>query len=578
VQIYPVLVDSRPAYLRGRGRSTSLLLVPLGRGTVIEHLHSCLQSVTPNPPVVLAPADVGPGYAPAVHEACPPAHAVCAPEELVDLLGTYEPSDALLVVDALCLPAGRLDLRALVDSFAADPRWAIHLIALQQSASGTKEQVSVDAAGRVRRIQRYYDTVTWPFIAGTAASLLPVACGLIGQDGRAPGSLAELRLLLAGRGVPSRDVPLEGGALDLSDEAGLLAASEAFIVEATAGRNGRSVASIPVLVGNGHQIHPTVRIIGPVILHPDASLEERVMVVGPALIGAGARIGAGAVVAQAVVAPDLVVPPGSTVRHRALFDDLSAEHSRKDPSPRHYEETGPRFVPAPDEDRGRDASRLRYMRLKRTVDAILAAAALVILSPLLLAIAVLIRLGSKGSIVYGHPREGRNGQVFPCWKFRTMFEGAEARQRELYTLNQIDGPQFKLDRDPRLTWIGWFLRATNLDELPQLINVVRGEMSLVGPRPSPFRENQLCIPWRHGRLSVRPGITGLWQVCRHDRAAGDFHQWIEYDLLYVEHISAWLDLKILVATLLTLGGKRHVPLAWILVRRREHSEGGVERA
>jgi lipopolysaccharide/colanic/teichoic acid biosynthesis glycosyltransferase len=90
-------------------------------------------------------------------------------------------------------------------------------------------------------------------------------------------------------------------------------------------------------------------------------------------------------------------------------------------------------------------------------------------------------------------------------------------------------------------------------------------MSLVGPRPSPFRENQVCVPWREARLSVRPGITGFWQVCRHDRSDGDFHQWIEYDLLYVQHQSFWLDMRILVATLLTLGGKAgHVGANWLI--------------
>jgi lipopolysaccharide/colanic/teichoic acid biosynthesis glycosyltransferase len=91
-----------------------------------------------------------------------------------------------------------------------------------------------------------------------------------------------------------------------------------------------------------------------------------------------------------------------------------------------------------------------------------------------------------------------------------------------------------------------------------------GQMSLVGPRPSPFRENQMCIPWRKARLSVRPGITGLWQICRHDRASGDFHQWIYYDLLYARHMSLWLDLKILAATAATLGGRGHVPLSWMI--------------
>jgi lipopolysaccharide/colanic/teichoic acid biosynthesis glycosyltransferase len=142
-----------------------------------------------------------------------------------------------------------------------------------------------------------------------------------------------------------------------------------------------------------------------------------------------------------------------------------------------------------------------------------------------------------------------------------MFQGADAQQRQLYANNQLDGPQFKLDHDPRVTRVGRWLRSISFDELPQLINVLRGEMSIVGPRPSPFRENQTCVPWRAGRLSVLPGISGLWQVCRHDRKAGDFHQWIYYDLLYV---SPWLDLKILLATVLTLGGRWPVRLSWML--------------
>ena len=137
-------------------------------------------------------------------------------------------------------------------------------------------------------------------------------------------------------------------------------------------------------------------------------------------------------------------------------------------------------------------------------------------------------------------------------------------QKELKSLDSMDGPHFKLACDPRVTRVGRILRALNVDELPQLVNVLTGDMSLVGPRPSPFRENQVCVPWREARLSVRPGITGLWQVCRHDRASGDFHQWIEYDLLYVQNVSIWLDLKILVATIVTLGGKKPVRASWLI--------------
>ena len=103
--------------------------------------------------------------------------------------------------------------------------------------------------------------------------------------------------------------------------------------------------------------------------------------------------------------------------------------------------------------------------------------------------------------------------------------------------NEVDGPQFKMDGDPRVTRVGAWLRRVSLDELPQLFNIVLGHMSFVGPRPSPFRENQICIPWREARLSVRAGISGLWQVCRAERSAGDFHQWIHYDLLYVRNMS-----------------------------------------
>ena len=142
-----------------------------------------------------------------------------------------------------------------------------------------------------------------------------------------------------------------------------------------------------------------------------------------------------------------------------------------------------------------------------------------------------------------------------------MQEGAHGLQHLLKAQDKLDGPHFKLDGDPRLTPVGRILRSLNVDELPQLFNVLRGDMSLVGPRPSPFRENQICVPWREGRLSVRPGVTGLWQICRKNRSSGDFHQWIEYDLLYVQQISLWLDLKILVATVVTIAGRVPVPAA-----------------
>lgn len=205
-----------------------------------------------------------------------------------------------------------------------------------------------------------------------------------------------------------------------------------------------------------------------------------------------------------------------------------------------------------------------YIGIKRWIEGALALTALVVLSPILLPLALWIKLDSSGPVFFLDVREGRGGRVFRCIKFRTMHEDADRRQRELYESNDVDGPQFKLKDDPRVTRAGRWLRQTNLDEVPQLINVVLGQMSLVGPRPSPFRENQICVPWRRTRLSVRPGITGLWQICRHDREQGDFHQWIAYDIAYVRNLSFWLDLRILLATVLTLGGRWSVPESWIV--------------
>jgi lipopolysaccharide/colanic/teichoic acid biosynthesis glycosyltransferase len=149
-----------------------------------------------------------------------------------------------------------------------------------------------------------------------------------------------------------------------------------------------------------------------------------------------------------------------------------------------------------------------------------------------------------------HRRETMGGGRFPCVKFRSMRKDAEQRKRELSDRNQADGPQFFIEDDPRLTRVGRVLRKYHLDELPQFFNVLAGHMSVVGPRPSPFAENQYCPPWREARLSVRPGITGLWQINRTRRAGADFQEWIKYDIAYVENRSFWLDLKIIGQTVL----------------------------
>ncbi len=191
-----------------------------------------------------------------------------------------------------------------------------------------------------------------------------------------------------------------------------------------------------------------------------------------------------------------------------------------------------------------------YRSSKRALDILTSVGGLVLMSPFLAIVALLVKATSRGPVLFGHKRQGLGGKEFRCWKFRSMRQGAEALQDSLRIQNEVDGPQFKIEHDPRLTPIGDWLRRTYVDELPQLLNVLLGRMSLVGPRPSPDDENQLCPAWRRARLSVKPGITGLWQVLRmRDADHSDFQEWIYYDVEYARHRSLWLDLQIILYTL-----------------------------
>ena len=157
---------------------------------------------------------------------------------------------------------------------------------------------------------------------------------------------------------------------------------------------------------------------------------------------------------------------------------------------------------------------------------------------------------------FAHQRETCGGVEFPCLKFRTMRRDAEAIKAKFQRENRSDGPHFFIEDDPRLTRMGKFLRKFNLDELPQFFNVLVGHMSVVGPRPSPYKENQYCPPWREARLSVRPGITGLWQMKRSRDAGRDFQEWIRYDIEYVERFNWKMDLWIIGKTILKMTGLR----------------------
>ena len=195
---------------------------------------------------------------------------------------------------------------------------------------------------------------------------------------------------------------------------------------------------------------------------------------------------------------------------------------------------------------------------KRLFDLFLSLMLLIMLSPIFLFVAVAIKFTSKGPVLFRQQRCGLNGRRFRFYKFRTMTEGAEEKLSELIAHNEMSGPVFKMENDPRVTPVGRFLRRFSLDELPQLWNVFLGQMSFVGPRPPLPKEVNRYDNWQRRRLSMKPGLTCLWQVRGRNRIS-DFNEWMKLDLEYIDNWSLWLDLelffKTIPAVLLAKGAK-----------------------
>lgn len=558
------------------GAQVPLLALPLGAGSFLDYLAGRLAALPDRMDrelLVMPTFRCGQGYEQRIQCSTAVAVEVIQPEGLATVLDECESADYLLLVDAGRWPVGGFDFAAIMRG-NGNYRAATHMIAVGADGERTREQVECDAHGRVKRVERLYNGVTWPEVATTDIFLSLAPARTIGDTHFT--SLADLRSALSAKGVLSRDLPLATDVVDLTRADGVLALNERMLAREIhrAPRPGFVAKGAQLLVGPESRIHPSAHLIGPVIVQERVTVEAGVTIVGPTIVGSGSWIRGGATIAQSVLAPNSVVASKSTIRHRVVSGDCSTSSAGVEPPPEaSYSHSSLRALDEHPCAQSMEAGAVRPMRrgrqahlaAKRLIDGVLSLAALLVLSPLLIVVAILIKLESPGPVLFVHRREQKGGKEFPCLKFRTMVADAHRQQRVLYKQNALDGPQFKLRHDPRITRVGRWVRGTNIDELPQLINVLLGHMSLVGPRPSPFRENQICVPWRRARLSVRPGITGLWQICRsEDRSAGDFHQWIFYDIAYVRHLSIWLDMKIMLATVLTQGGRWSVPLSWMV--------------
>lgn len=196
-----------------------------------------------------------------------------------------------------------------------------------------------------------------------------------------------------------------------------------------------------------------------------------------------------------------------------------------------------------------------YSFLKRAIDIIGSLIGLILASPILLIVGILIKLESKGPIVFSQTRIGLKGKEFKMYKLRSMVVNAEELKKKLEEQNEMSGPMFKIKDDPRITKVGKFIRKTSIDELAQLINVLKGDMSLVGPRPSLPKEVEQFEDWMLERLEVKPGLTCYWQVMGRNNI--EFNEWMELDVKYVRERSLWLDMKLIFKTFFVLFGDKN---------------------
>jgi len=337
-----------------------------------------------------------------------------------------------------------------------------------------------------------------------------------------------------------RAINLAGTSIDLETEEGLLNFCRIILSKTQVSKSE---------IRNSNSISPDAKFIGKVLLGKNIQIGPKVIIVGPTIISDNVKIASGAVINSSIIGPGVCVPQNQLIQNRVVkgpqYNWKYLTHSKNGNSKQIFY---PKFNL---NHQQRLNNTFRYWprffyagSLKRVADFIIAIIVLILFAPIMPFIILAIKLNSPGPVFFKDKRQAKHGKEFYCLKFRTMVVGADKIQDKLRTISQVDGPQFKINNDPRISAVGRFLRNTYIDEIPQFFNVLLGQMSVVGPRPSPESENTLCPFWRDARLSVRPGITGLWQVCRTRQPTKDFQEWIHYDTKYVKNLSLRMDIWI----------------------------------
>ncbi len=434
---------------------------------------------------------------------------------------------------------------------------AVNVLTQLQAAH---EKALITAKGNLVGFRRFYDDLVlpapipadWPHYLFIKTAVLKK---LLTNDAL-PLAFPKFIDSCALNSLTLRSLHMGGAILDLDTEEGLLgfllknlSLSKLDYLDTNSKSHGQSPGEDSAVVSS------TARLFAKVLFGRNVSVGQNVIIIGPTIIGSDVKIKTGAVIRTSVISTGVLIPQNQFVQNRVLISQLPKQITRSQiRTQRHRKKSGrsktvaagknnPITFKNSDTNNFRTWSKFSYAGcFKRIFDILVAVAVLILFVPVLPFVALAIKLNSPGAVFFRDKRQGLHGRTFNCLKFRTMLVGADKLQDKLRNMNQIDGPQFMIEDDPRTSAVGRFLRDTHIDEIPQFVNVLLGQMSVVGPRPSPQAENTLCPSWRDARLSVRPGITGLWQICRTREPTKDFQEWIYYDIEYVRNLSLKIDL------------------------------------
>jgi lipopolysaccharide/colanic/teichoic acid biosynthesis glycosyltransferase/NDP-sugar pyrophosphorylase family protein len=364
--------------------------------------------------------------------------------------------------------------------------------------------------------------------------------------------------LLQEKKFPVRWVPLSGYFNELKNMNEYLDAN--FEIAHLGHKNATAISS-------SARVAASAKLVGSVFVGPNSEIGPNCTIEGPAVIGPGCVVGSGATIERSVLTSNVRVGDVANIRNSVLlhksfvkprtrmantisFDSL--EHKLFHFSTAELRTLDSHWNLKP--GRGSRTVRLPHAPLEILAKRIFDLSVVILSAPFWLPLTVLfaglVKLTSRGPMFYIEKRVGQHGVEFPLFKLRSMHSGAHLKQIELRGQNISDGPMFKIVNDPRVTPLGRFIRRTSLDELPQMFNVLRGEMSLVGPRPLTWKEMQWKPAWRDIRLRVLPGITGLWQARARD--SEQFSDWITMDLDYIRHWSFRFDMQILIETVISV--------------------------